>query len=110
VAAPQIPKPIGVPDLIAAAPAAISTLSDTLMVDIGARVREGDRVGIAEWANVLTAKNLMTPTEQTAVLALVSATIPDPSWPTHVSLLEGAGYSWDDTLPATIDAALGRAA
>ena len=110
VAAPQIPAPFTAQQILGSVSSAnrAKAMSSAAIVGIQNSITAGDRVAIANWAQLCVDASVITTQEQAAINTLLPATVPDPNWPTHVSLLEGDGYSWDDTLPATIDAALGR--
>ena len=107
---PNIPKPITIADLMQAAPTTLTALNDINLEPIGARQREGDRAGIEWYAHVLHARGDMPEQERDAVSALVSESIPDPTWsetiPEPSPLFSEFG---EHLIPlALIDEALGR--
>jgi hypothetical protein len=50
-----------------------------------ADIEAANRVGIGLWCQVLPGKGFITTGEASAIVADLSATQPDPSWPSHVS-------------------------
>jgi len=85
--APSVPKPVTVSALAAAAPVTLTTVSDVVWIEIGKRVDAQDRVWLATTADVLLARRQMPQMEHDAVLALMTETISDPSWPAKVPAL-----------------------
>ena len=74
------PTPITFAALMTAAPTTLTALKTPSELEpIAARLRANDFVGIGAWADALTALTTMSPTEHTAVEALVAAAsiVPD---------------------------------
>lgn len=108
--ASQIPKPFRLIDLEMAAPTGLTALDIPTIIEIGARERAQDREGLAALFRIIQSK---IPTDEAAaVQSLLTATMPDPTWPAKVqgpSILEAIGWSGDHREIATlINKALSR--
>ena len=104
VPAPQIASPLSIGSLMGAAPHALSTLSETLLIEIGNRVREQDRTGVGMWARIIHSRGQMNDVEFGAVMAVLSVTILDPNWPKEIA----APPKCADATAELINEALGR--
>lgn len=80
--APQIPKPFTMTDLFGAVATASvgNVVKLAAALGIQADVDKQDRAALGNWAAALVAAGSITSADQTAIVALLNATIPDPAW------------------------------
>lgn len=108
--APRTPKPFSLSDLMAAAPSGLTTLDFPTVVEIGNRERAQDREGLGVLFQML--KSEFSADEQSAVSKVLTATIPDSTWPTIVpslTYLQKANWTGDHSeIAPLIRQALGR--
>lgn len=85
--APAVPKPFDFADVMGLlSDASVAAIRDTPnTTDLISKINAGDRAGVLHWvAALLKAPAKITADEAAAVNALMTATVPDPSWSAQI--------------------------
>jgi hypothetical protein len=86
VAAPVMPKPFSIPDMMG--PLSIASQTKLIVLPIFDRILDqigvNDRINLTLWVNRFAALSYITTAEATSLYAVLAATITDPVWPATI--------------------------